>query len=307
MSDRPTRDYSARSCDAGTNSLSVGDLQRFLLAIARVCDNPMTGNLPISRGLRILAKALKPHSARSIEDLPTSLDRAATKSTTTRRSPKQRLSLPDNLQGITYEQVESILRDDRYLKLQLIKLGSIRFHIPRAKLSALSREKAMHAIFAAMDSEKSLEAISREARRSGDKRAGTLGDRTMDWVGMKSYENGAFALGKILDRFEADVAKANDLPENIRAGRTFRVVRDGDHSAVVERDSGTNGIRSMLTLWVAEGETVHCRGGPETIGAPIRPVPQEDTGKVKWRIGDSEPVSLWQLSRTLLGRYVFEF
>ena len=129
----------------------------------------------------------------------------------------------------------------------------------------------------------------------------------MDWVGLKSYENGAFALGKILDRFEADVARANELPENLRAGRTFRVVRDGDNRAIVKRDSGSNGIRTMLTLWVAEDETVYCQAGPETIAAPIRPVPQGDTGKVKWSIGDGAPVALWSLSRSFLGRYVFEF
>ena len=70
----------------------------------------------------------------------------------------------------------------------------------------------------------------------------------------------------------------------------------------------------MLTLWVAEDDTAYCKGGSETIEAPIRAVPNEETGEVKWLLDDhladedeKQSIPLWQLSRPLLGRYVFEF
>ena len=125
----------------------------------------------------------------------------------------------------------------------------------------------------------------------------------MNWVKLKAYRDGGFALNAILDRFEADVDEANALPESIRGLRTFHVHRDGP-SAVVRRDSGDDGIRTMLTLQ-AEADHVFCTA-PDKIGAQIRAVPC-DSGEVNWALGDGEPIPLWELSRELLGRYVFEF
>ena len=134
----------------------------------------------------------------------------------------------------------------------------------------------------------------------------------MNWVKLKAYEDGEFALNEILNRFEADVEEANRLPERVIAFRTFSVARDGDYCANIRRHS-QHGWRTMLTLWVAEDNTVYCKGGSETIEAPIRAVPNEETGEVKWLLDNhlpddqKQPIPLWQLSRSLLGRYVFEF
>ena len=132
----------------------------------------------------------------------------------------------------------------------------------------------------------------------------TYGETAMNWVKLKAYGNGAFALKAILDRFEADVEEANRLPEQIRAQRTFSMDRDGARDAKIKRDSGADGIRTMLTLYAIE-DAVFCES-QGTLRVPIRAVPQ-DTGEVKWSLDDAAPIPLWELSRMLLGRYVFEF
>ena len=90
MSNRTEAASSPSQPENETTTLSVGDLRRFLLAIARAYDNPRTGNVPIAQGLRALTKALKPYNARCAADLPTLLDRAAAKPATPRRPPKKR-------------------------------------------------------------------------------------------------------------------------------------------------------------------------------------------------------------------------
>lgn len=138
------------------------------------------------------------------------------------------------------------------------------------------------------------------------------GETAVNWVKLKAYEDGAFVLRVILERFESDVAEVNQLPERVRAFRTFSVHRTGDYHATISRESH-NGRNTMLTLQVGD-DAVLLTGGPESIPAPIRAVHIEETGEVQWLldnhlVADDEkrPVPLWQLSRSLLGRYVFEF
>lgn len=126
----------------------------------------------------------------------------------------------------------------------------------------------------------------------------------MDWVGLKMYEDGVFVLKKILDRMESDVKKMNRLPDYMRKDRTFRLIRDRDHRAIIKREHEVNGTRTMLTLWVADGERVLCEAGPDSAPTQIHPVLLEDSGKVKWRIGGGDMTPLWQLSQSLLDRYV---
>lgn len=128
----------------------------------------------------------------------------------------------------------------------------------------------------------------------------------MNWVKLKSYEDGAFALGEILNRFESDVAEANRLPEWIRRGRTFGINRDGEYHASIYRESQEG--RSVRLALRADMDAVSFQSQVNrTLDVPIRAVPDPVTGEVRWCVDDLEPVPLWELSRNLLGRYVFEF
>ena len=135
----------------------------------------------------------------------------------------------------------------------------------------------------------------------------------MNWVKLKAYKDGAFALGVILERFEEDVREANRLPKRVRACRTFRVHRDGDHGATISRESH-NGKKTMLTLEVGDDDAVLCTGDSRSLTQPIRAVPNEETGEVLWLLDNhlvaddkKQPIPLWELSRMLLGSCVFEF
>lgn len=129
----------------------------------------------------------------------------------------------------------------------------------------------------------------------------------MDWVKLKAYEDGAFALRVMLERFEEDVREANALPVRVRKGRNFWMDREGDHGARIGRESH-NGKATLLTLEVGDDDIVWCTGGPRSLTQPIRAVPNEETGEVRWLIdnpllseGERQPMPLWQLSRRLLG------
>ena len=84
---------------------------------------------------------------------------------------KKRTPLPPNLEGLNKKDIEDILSDESYTKVQIAELGSRRFGIPRAMLERLRKEDALMSVRAALENEKSLDVISQVARRSGKTRA----------------------------------------------------------------------------------------------------------------------------------------
>lgn len=76
------------------------------------------------------------------------------------------------LESLSQDEVAQILDDPSSAKQQVAELGFRRFGISRAKLERLSKQAARDAVRAALEHEKSLDVISREASKSGQARLG---------------------------------------------------------------------------------------------------------------------------------------
>ena len=148
--------------------LLIGDLARHLALSATVQRDDRTGNPALGDGLSLLAARLRPYKSRPVEDLATlSLERNPARE---RESQKPPIELPDKLDSLDWDRVKAILEDDLYRKWQIVELGARRFGIPRGSLSRLNRADVIESIRAALDHERSLDAIGHRARIIGERR-----------------------------------------------------------------------------------------------------------------------------------------
>lgn len=153
------------------NYLLVDDIVRYLSRLANLHSEAKTGNSELSNGLRQLVNALRPYSSRPVPDLA-DIIREATLRRFHETSPKKaKAILPSNLESLPSQEVEKILNDENYTKGQVIKLGGKRFGISSAKLTRLGKKDVLESIRVALNHEKSLEVISREAQRGGGMRS----------------------------------------------------------------------------------------------------------------------------------------
>ena len=169
MSSRlPKPDFDQKP-DVQRSALKVKDVVRFLSILVRLYGNDRTGNADLSEGLRQLAKALRPHAERSVFDLA---DVLRPQQRIDRQTPRTRAEsmLPQDLSSISADEIERILTDSSYRKVQLVELGVHRFGISQSKLVGLDRSAVKESIRAALDHERSLVVISQEARRTGTNR-----------------------------------------------------------------------------------------------------------------------------------------
>ena len=65
-----------------------------------------------------------------------------------------------------------MLNCDEYTKTQIIEIGTRRFRIPQSRLARASKKDALMSVAAALDHERSLEVIAREAGRGVECREG---------------------------------------------------------------------------------------------------------------------------------------
>ena len=151
------------------NELYVADMVELFLDLAKVYDQDRIGNADVGSGLRVVARALRPYSDCLVEDLPGAMRRQLQSSHTTKTGSGQpKLSLPEELEQASQEGVEEILSNDRYTKGQIAELGDRRFGMSRAKLVRLRKSDAREAVRAALEHERSLDAIGMEARRGSE-------------------------------------------------------------------------------------------------------------------------------------------
>ena len=148
--------------------LLIGELAGYLSRLAAVQRDERTGNASVSKGLNLLIACLQPHKSRPIEDLATL--QFGQKSPHIRKARKPPVELPDKLESLDWDQVNAILKNNQYLKSQIIELGIHRFGIPRSRLARLKRVDAIGAIHAALEHERSLSAIEHRARVAGEQR-----------------------------------------------------------------------------------------------------------------------------------------
>ena len=159
--------------DTHENQLLVRDVVRHMSSLAKLYADKKTGNPKLSEGLRQVADALRPYATYPVHELAPTLKEAKYLALEGHKASakKKRNPLPPNLDGLNKKDIENILSDESYTKVQIAELGSRRFGISRAMLERLRKEDALMAVRAALENEKSLDAISQVARRSGKTRA----------------------------------------------------------------------------------------------------------------------------------------
>ena len=153
--------------EAQENQLLVADMVQYLSSLAKLHEENKTGNLALSKGLRHVAHALRPYGACSISELARVLKERASANIVRESSSRVKSELPPELESICHDDIERILVDESYTKKQVAELGVRRFGISRSKLERLSKKDAMESVRSALEHEKSLDVISREAQRSG--------------------------------------------------------------------------------------------------------------------------------------------
>ena len=157
--------------DAPESQVLVRDVSQYLSGLARINESGKTGNPVLSESLRHIVRALHPYSDCPVHELARTLKGARS---ATYRKPsvrKTKASLPPDLESLRLEDIEEILNDDGYTKAQLAELGCRRLGIPPSSLQKLRKADGLSSIRAAIEHEKSLDVISRQAQKSGEARA----------------------------------------------------------------------------------------------------------------------------------------
>ena len=157
--------------------LLVSDIARFLSGLAKLQDEGKTGNPELGDGLRELVRVLRPYADCHVLELKeamqgrsVALDNAPTEPKKSRMAFSSELD--SKLDTIGLNEVEVVLNDSAPTKGQIVELGYRRFGISRSSLERLNKRDAADTVRAALENEKSLDVISREAARAGNARAG---------------------------------------------------------------------------------------------------------------------------------------
>lgn len=143
--------------------LLIDDLVRYLSKLASLNGEYRTGNKELSNGLRQLTKALRPYAGRTILEFVDHIKEMSGRHQASSRTEK--VSLPPSLESISQQELEEILDNESYTKTQIIEVGIRRFGIPRSRLESSNKQDVLNSIYAAMNHEKSLDVISKEASR----------------------------------------------------------------------------------------------------------------------------------------------
>lgn len=157
--------------DTPNEELRVIDVVRYLSDLARLHSSEKIGNVALSEGLRNVSKALRPYGKYRTSEL-IGLTRDGGRRKPAGRGPSQDgPRLPDDLSTMSQTDVEHVLEDLTYTKLELVEVGASRFGISRSKLARSPKNEAIDTIRAALAHEKSLDLISKEATKSGGSRS----------------------------------------------------------------------------------------------------------------------------------------
>ena len=157
--------------DTSDDEVRVIDVVRYLSDLARLHSNEKTGNGALSEGLRNVSEALRPYGKYRTSELIGLTKDGAKRKPAGRALNHAGSRLPDDLSTMSQTDVEHVLEDLTYTKLELAEVGASRFGISRSKLARLPKNEAIDTIRAALAHEKSLDLISREAAKSGGSRS----------------------------------------------------------------------------------------------------------------------------------------
>lgn len=161
--------------DNPEGQLLVSDVARYLSGLAKLQDGDKTGNPALGAGLRAVAQALRPFARCPAAELPAALQREKPAGGGSKAAANGvKVAFPPEtataLESLSQEEVAQILDDPGSAKQLVAELGFRRFGISRAKLERLSKQAARDSVRKALENEKFLAVISREARKSGEAR-----------------------------------------------------------------------------------------------------------------------------------------
>ena len=163
--------------DTQETPILVGDVAQYLSGLAKLHRQNKTGNIGLSNGLQELSNALRPYAeypvaelsnAIKIQNASPSVPKTASRKATAHRV---RMALPTNLESVSQSDIEEILDNDHYTKQQIAELGFRRFGISNPMHPRLPKEAARRSVRSAMDNERTLDVISKMARKAGKARA----------------------------------------------------------------------------------------------------------------------------------------
>lgn len=149
----------------------IEDIVRYLSRLSNLNKDSEYGNIELSKGLKKLASALRPHSQMPILKIGDVINKSITSDQTKELPKKPKVELPPYLDSLSDEKIDEIINESDFTKDQLIELGYRRFGIPKAKLMRSNKDSVIESVRAAFDHEKSLGVISQEARRGGEERS----------------------------------------------------------------------------------------------------------------------------------------
>ncbi|MGI9309900.1 MAG: hypothetical protein ACR2P7_00015 [bacterium] len=164
-------DHNDRNRNDKVNQLRVADIAKYLVQSANMHKEEKTGNPEFSEDLRRFAKSLKPHARLSLAEFADAMRASAPAGRRNTPAQKTDANLPPNLESLPPAEVEKVLVNTNYAKVQLVELGARRFGIPRSQLARRGKSGVLESISVALANERSLDIIAQEARRSGEKRS----------------------------------------------------------------------------------------------------------------------------------------
>ena len=145
--------------------LFVNDIVQYLSSLARLHSEERTGNPELSRGLRHLARALRPYANYPISELSVTLAQKVRPNNAKVAHRRPQVTLPTDLESLDQSEIERILEDHRYTKQQVAELGARRFGMSQSSLTRLRKDDALDSVRAALANEQSHDIIYEEARR----------------------------------------------------------------------------------------------------------------------------------------------
>lgn len=161
--------------DLPEGQLLVSDVAKYLTGLAKLQDSDQTGNPALSAGLRAVAQALRPFAHCLAAELPEAIKRQKVPATGSKVVASEiKTEFPPEttaaLESLSLAAVTQILDDPGSAKPLVAELGFRRFGLSRAALKRLSKQAARDAVRSALENERIIEVISREARKSGEAR-----------------------------------------------------------------------------------------------------------------------------------------
>ena len=153
-----------------SSQILVGDVSQYLAGLAKLHGTEKTGNMALSGALRQLVDTLRPYARVPMSELD-EIIKQTKRPSSVRPSNPPKTPLPNNLESIGRDEIQRMLAEGDYSKLQIAQIGARRFGMSRSKLVRLRKQEAEREILAAIEHEKSLEVISQEARHGGLARA----------------------------------------------------------------------------------------------------------------------------------------